>query len=145
MGLNAANFWSWDYCRQHLPHLWDKVRDFPWPSAPAEKDIAEKYIEALNAHDPIRLATMYTADGVHINATRSVQGLEGILTWYNTFLNQIFPNASFKLTGYSGVGNSRHLTWEGTSNSSKILNGNDTIGLRDGKIAYHYTYFTIQR
>jgi hypothetical protein len=145
LGLSAANFWSWDYCRQHLPHLWDKVRDFPWPSTPAAKDIVEQYIEALNARDPLRLATMYSPDGVHINATRTVQGPEKILTWYNTFLNQLFPNASFKLTGYSGVGNSRHFTWEGTSSIGNILNGNDTFGLREGKITYHYTYFTIIR
>ena len=143
LGLSAANFWSWDYCRQNLPKLWDRVSQYPWPSAPAVADIAEQYLEALNGRDPLRLATMYNTDGVHVNATRTVQGLEKIMTWYNTFLYQIFPNAVFRMTGFSGTGNSRHLTWEATSPAGQIFNGNDTLGLRDGKIAYHYTYFTI--
>jgi len=145
MGLTAANFWSWDYSRKHLPHLWDEVSDFSWASGIPEPDIVEEYIYALNAHDPVALTVLYNSDGVHINADRSIQGHEKILAWYNTFLNQYFPNGEFKMTGYTGVGNSRHLTWEASSPNAEIREAKDTFGLRDGKIAYHYSYYKIDK
>lgn len=143
MGLSAANFWSWDYTRQRLPALWDRISDFPWTGAPTTPDIVHRYIEALNTRDPLNVTTMYALNGVHITTTHSVQGMEKILTWYNTFLNQTMPSATFNLTGYSGSGSSRHFTWTAASPQGKILNGNDTIGIHDDKISYHYTYFNI--
>jgi len=55
----------------------------------------------------------------------------------------VLPNATFELTGYSGTGNSRHLTWTATSSAGQVTNGNDTFGLMNGKIGYHYTFFTV--
>lgn len=143
MGLSAANFWSWDYSRKYLPHLWDEASSFSWASGVPEPDLVEEYITALNAHDPVALTMLYNNDGVHINAERSIQGHEKILVWYNSFLNQSFPNGVFKMTGYTGVANSRHLSWEATSPSGKIRDAKDTFGLRNGKIAYHYSYYKI--
>jgi hypothetical protein len=53
------------------------------------------------------------------------------------------PNAKFTLTGFSGTGASRHLTWTATSPQGKVDNGSDTLGLSDGKIIYHYSFFTV--
>lgn len=144
IGLTGANFWSWDFARKNLPALWDQIAEFPWPSTPPPKDLPELYIEALNNQDVVKLAIMYSANAVHVNFRRTVQGNAAILTWFYTFLNQIFPKGRFKLTGVSGSGNSRHFTWEAVSETGfSITNGNDTLGITNGKINYHYTYFTV--
>jgi len=144
LNLSAANFWSWDSARSgSLPGLWEAVRDYPWPSAALPKDIVEQYFTALNTKDPNRVAELYAPHGVHINATRTVKGTDAIQAWYHSLFTQILPNARFELTGYSGSGNSRHLTWTATSSMGSVQNGNDTLGLINGKIAYHYTFFTV--
>ena len=143
LNLEGGNFWSWDYARKNLTDVWNAVRDYPWPSAAPPKDMSERIIAALNKRDPLKATTLYAPLGVHVTAARTIQGPEAILAWYNTLLNQILPNAQFALTGYSGTGNSRHFTWTAASTAGDVLNGNDTLGLQDGKIAYHYTFFTV--
>ena len=32
LGLTAANFFQWEYCRAQLPKLWTTVSDFDWPA-----------------------------------------------------------------------------------------------------------------
>ena len=91
----------------------------------------------------MQVALLYDEAGAHVNAERTVQGLEGLLGWYNSLLNDILPEATFTLTGLGGTGNARHMTWSATSSLGEVKNGNDTFGLLDGKIAYHYTFFTV--
>jgi hypothetical protein len=141
--LPAANFWSWQHCRAYLRPVWDQISEFPWASAPVEKDIPEKYIDALNTHDPLNVVLLYTLIGAHVDSQSAIQGPEKLLAWYHNFLNSTLPDATFELTGSSGTGNSRHITWAATSSNGKVLNGNDTMGLIDGKISYHYTFFTV--
>ena len=146
LNLTGANFWEWSSARSSdLPGVWDAVRDFPWGSAPAPKEICERYLEALNSHDPAEMLNLYTNTAIHINASRSTQGLDNLRTWYVQVFNTLLPEAVFKLTGYSGTGSSRHLTWTAVSPKGRVNNGNDTLGLLDGKIAYHYSFFTVQK
>ena len=111
---------------------------------PLPREICERYITALNSHDPNELLALYTNTAVHINASRSVQGLDNLRAWYTQLFNTLLPDATFKLTGYSGTGNSRHLTWTAASANGRVNNGNDTLGLQGGKINYHYSFFSIQ-
>ncbi len=144
LNLSSVNFWSWDSARPALPDLWTVVANFPWEGAPPPVlDITEQLVEALNTHDPDKVAALYTENAVHVNAVRTIQGKANIRTWYATLFGQILPNAKFTLTGYSGKGNSRHMVWEAVSSAGAVRNGNDTLGLQDGKIAYHYTFFTV--
>jgi len=143
LNLTAANFWEWGHTRTYLPDVWDAIRDFPWSTTPLPQDITVRYINALNSHDINRITNLYTPSAVHVNAARTVQGAAAIRTWYQTLFNQILPNSHFTHTGFSGSGNSRHFTWSATSNAGKVNNGSDTIGLISGKIAYHYTFFTV--
>jgi hypothetical protein len=141
--LQGGSFWEWSNCRLNLPEAWDAIRSFSWSGTPFPQDITAQYIAALNKHDPNLVVNLYTPTAVHVNAARTVQGTTAIRTWFHSFFSQILPNAEFTLTGFSGTGSSRHLTWTATSSSGKVNNGNDTLGLVDGKIAYHYTFFTV--
>jgi hypothetical protein len=142
--LNAANFWSWDYARRNLPNIWQAIANYDWPTVPLQKDITELYIDALNAHDAVKLATMYPPTGAHFYKNQALQGPADILKWYHTFFTQTFPNGVFQITNVSGAGNVRHFNWTGsTPDGRTITNGKDTIGVQDGKIAYHYKFFSV--
>jgi len=143
LNLTATNFWEWANCRQYLPEVWDAVRDYSWATTPAAADIALQYIAALNSHDPDQIVNLYAPNAVHVNASRTVQGVEALRAWYQVLLNQYLPNATFILTGYDGTGNNRNLTWTATSPAGNVLDGNDTLGLINDRIAYHYTFFNI--
>jgi hypothetical protein len=87
---------------------------------------------------------LYTNQAIHITAARTSQGLDNLRAWYIQLFNMLLPDASFTLTGYSGSGNSRHLTWTAVSSKGRVNNGNDTFGLLDGRINYHYSFFTVK-
>ncbi len=110
---------------------------------PREKDIAEKYIDALNTHNPDNVLPFYRSTAVHITPIRTVQGISHVKAWYAELFILKLPAATFRLTGYTGLGSSRQFTWTATSHKGRVVNGNDTFGLVGGKIAYHYSSFTI--
>ncbi|MEN8172221.1 MAG: nuclear transport factor 2 family protein [Chloroflexota bacterium] len=145
--LSAANFWAWHNCRDILTpkhEIWNTIADFKWdPGPPPPPDITQRYIFNLNKHDVERVANLYKTTAVHVTSARTIVGIDKIKSWHGYLLKQILPQASFKLTGYSGTGNSRHFTWTAKSDSGTVSNGSDTFGLADGKIAYHYSYFTV--
>ena len=143
LNLSAASFWEWANCRQYLPEVWNAIRDYPWATSPVAADIALQYIAALNSHNIDQILNLYAPNGVHVNAARTIQGVGALRTWYQTLLNQYLPNATFILTGYDGKGNNRNLTWTATSSAGNVLDGNDTLGLINDRIAYHYTFFNI--
>jgi len=144
LNLSAANFWEWTHTRQYLPALWDAIKDYSWPSTPLPADISLQYIAALNSHNPDQVISLYSPNAVHVNAARTIQGVQAIRVWYQTFLNQLLPNGTFILTSFSGTGSTRQLTWTATSSAGAVLDGNDTFGLLNDKITYHYTFFTVK-
>ena len=101
------------------------------------------YIDSLNTGNVETVVSLYNPSAVHINAARTAAGIDALRAWYTTVFNQYLPGAKFKLTGFSGTGASRHFTWTATSSRGKVENGNDTLGLANNKIAYHYTFFTV--
>lgn len=147
MNLSALNFWEWYDARAGImPNVWEVIRDYPWSGTPASKDMCEDYIELLNTHDAKKVLDQYSSSSVHITSARTIQGRAAIYTWYTTLFTQVLPNAKFTLTGYSGSGNSRHMTWTATSDSGTVQNGRDSFGLlNDGKINYHYSFFSVTR
>ena len=142
-GLAGVNFFSWDECRAYLPKVWDTVATYSWNSSPVPADLSNQFIAALNSRDASRVVSFYHPEAVHITFTRAVRGTDAIRSWYNTVFTQTLPNARFTLTGSSGTGNSRHLTWTAQSPNGTVDNGNDTLGLMDGKIAYHFSSFSV--
>lgn len=143
LNLTAANLYSWDSTRQHVPEVWNTVRDYPWSAPSAPIDITGQYVSALNSRDPDLLLGLYSPSAVHVTASRTIQGHQALRTWYRGLFDRILPNGKFTLTGFSGSGNSRHFNWTATSNRGSVQNGNDTFGLSDGKITYHFSFFSI--
>lgn len=143
LNLEAVNFWEWAHCRAYLPEVWTAIRDYPWSQEPPPQDIAQQLISVLNSHNPDQVTNLYAPAAVHVSAARTVQGVGAIRAWYQTFFNQVLPGASFNLTGYTSSGSSRQLNWTATSSNGRIENGNDTLSVINGKIAYHFTSFTV--
>jgi hypothetical protein len=143
LNLTAANFYSWDSCRANLPDVWNSTAEYEWFPQPKPADITEQYIEALNNRDFDQLINLYNPNAVHITAARSVQGSKEMRIWYEALLSSLLPNAIFLHTGFSGSGNSRHLTWTATSDIGAVHNGNDTFGLYKDRITYHYSFFSL--
>lgn len=144
MGLTAVNAWSWEYASRsaHLD-LWQAMADFDWPPMAPVPDISERLIGRLNQHNPAHVAELYHDNAAHVTGARTVVSRGAISEWYNILFTQLLPNAQFELTGRGGNGNSRRFTWTAESDNGCVLNGNDTLGLLNGMIQYHYTYFTI--
>lgn len=145
LNLTAANLYSWDSCRANLPEVWKTSANYEWFPQGKPADITEQYIEALNNRDLDQIIDLYNSNAVHITAARSVQGGEEMRIWYEAMLSSLLPNAKFLHTGFSGSGNSRHLTWTAASDMGLVHNGNDTFGLYKGKITYHYSFFSLSR
>jgi hypothetical protein len=143
--LPGANFWSWDFSTQAAyVDLWNAVENFPWPTSPSS-DIAEQLVTTWNTHDPARMLALYQDNAAHVTSTRTVVGSAAISAWYTDLFTNRLPNAVFRITGYTGNGTSRHLTWTAASPAGNVLDGNDSLGIRDGKLQYHYTYFTVKK
>ncbi len=143
LNLTAANFWEWANCRRYLPEVWETISRHPWSDEPSAPDIARKYIDALNSRDLDRILGLYAPNAVHVNAARTVQGITAIRSWYENLFSQVIRNPKFVLTGHTGSGNTRNLTWTASGENGRVRNGNDTLGLLEDKISYHYTFFNV--
>lgn len=141
--LTAVNFFEWYYGRTILTPQWNTIAAYPWPPYPAPVDIPQQYITALNSHNSELVAKLYTSQAVRITSSQTIQGTDAIKNWFTAFFNSTLPNATFKLTSSTGSGSTRHFTWEAASSKGNIKNGNDTLGIINNQIAYHYSYFTI--
>lgn len=139
--MSGVNFWSWDYCRAKLPDIWNTIASYDWPSAPnPEKGTIDKLIDGLNKKDMGGIAELYTEDAIHINAMRTIQGRAAIRDYYNEFLHSDLSNdATFRPVSIEGDAQSKLLTWQIVINNSVTATYEDTIGLLNGQIIYHYS------
>jgi len=144
LNLSSANFFSWDYARAKLQDVWATMSAFSWENGTTTLDIVDQWINAMNSHNAATVAALYTGIALHISRANTVQGSTGIQAYYTNLFTSVLPGATFQLTGIGGTGASRHFTWTATaSNGKKVQNGSDSIGLINGKIAYHYTHFDV--
>ena len=140
LNFSAVNFYSWDYCRLNLPHIWDTISGFNWPySLNLTKDIVELFIDAINIRNLDMIISLYHSNAAHITVQSTIQGIASIRTWYDLLINQSMANFHFETSAIESSQNSRHIHWKAVSNEGKIKSGIDTIGLLDGKIIYHYS------
>jgi len=145
LNFNAANFWEWGNTRLHLPAVWDTISRYPWESMSSAGDISQRYLAALNAHNPEQLMALYNPNAVHITRDSTLQGIPAIRKWYENLFRQQLPNAIYAMNWISGDKIFRHFAWTATAFSGKVLDGSDTLGLAKEQIAFHYTSYTISK
>jgi hypothetical protein len=146
MGLEAANFWAYDFAtRTTMIDLWEAVAAFDWPGDRQVADMPERLVGRLNEKDASLVAGLYLDNAAHVTGERTVVGREAVRTWYETLLHQVLPNATFQVTGKSGSGTTRQFTWTARSDRGAVVDGSDTLGLNSegGRIQYHYTSFSL--
>jgi len=144
LGLSAANAWSWDFAkRPKYMNLWNAMADFDWPASAPVADMPERLIGRMNEHDPVFVSGLYADRAAHVTGERTIVGKDPVQQWYQSLFTNILPNAQFEVMGKSGEGRTRHFMWRATSEQGVVMDGNDTLGLIDGRIQYHYTYFTV--
>ncbi len=145
MGLSAANAWSWDVgSRPAYKDLWGAVSDFDWPTDPPVADMPERLIGRLNQHDRELVARLYAENAAHVTGKQTIFSRQAIADWYGKLIRETLPEAKFEITGKAGSGSTRHYTWTAQSSRGQVVDGNDTLGLREGKIQFHFSYFTVR-
>lgn len=145
MGLFAANAWSWDFAsRTPYRDLWNAIAAFEWPAKPPAADMPERLFGRLNQQDPKLIAGLYHEKAAHVTGQRTIVGRDSIRKWYGELLKNRLPAADFKLTGKNGSGKTRHFTWNAESSKGVVIDGNDTIGINEGRIYFHYSYYTVR-
>jgi ketosteroid isomerase-like protein len=123
--------------------MWNAVANFDWsPKLPGDT-VPDQLVSSLNAHDIAFVPKLYTPDAAHVTGARTAIGVEAIQNWYTQLFGELLPGASFQITSKNVAGRTAHFTWNAASDRGRVLDGNDTLSLRDGKIQYHYTYFTL--
>ncbi len=148
LNMTGVNFFSWDACRAKLPALWSALTGYSWgwsaPEPTPVADVSETFIKALNTKNLDTIMALYNSESVHIDAESTIQGTSAIRAWYSNLLTNQLPSATFKLGTNTISGTTRHFNWTATSSGGSVSDGTDTLGLVDGKIAYHYTFFNIK-
>ena len=143
LGLSGVNFWSWDYCRRSLPGLWDTIAAFEWPgSVNPAKDIVDLLVEAINSRNVSSILQFYQLDAVHIDAKETIQGQSSLSGWYTELINSELKDKTIRILEYSKKDPTRQFSWIAKSANGDTIEGNDTLGLLDNKIIYHYSSFT---
>ena len=145
LGLSAANAWSWDIGTRPAYHdLWNAVAEFEWPTDPPVADMPERLVGRWNDHDRDLVAGLYAENAAHVTGERTVFSRPAIADWYGKLFQEMLPGATFEVTGKAGSGTTRHYTWTAQSSRGQVFDGNDTLGLKEGKIQFHFSYFTIR-
>lgn len=154
LGLTGVNAWSWDIAsRSAYSDLWAAVAEFEWPFKDPEPpeppgpepiaDMPERLIGRLNEGEPSLVAGLYAENAAHVTGARTVFSRPAIAEWYRKLLKETLAGAKFEVTGKVGTGSTRHYTWTARSPRGQVLDGNDTLGLYEDRIQFHFSYFNI--
>lgn len=144
--LPAANLYSWDYATAPgRTDMWDAAADFPWLSGSGRDDVEgpiTRYFEALNSGNLDRVLAVYMANAALVTPERTRVGRAAVAEWLAGFLADL-RGAAFTVHALSGAANSRQVSWAARSDRAQILDGEDTFGVLQGAIVYHFTRFTL--
>jgi len=146
LGMTAANFYSWDYSRKSLLPVWNEIAKYSWPvssTIPPNTDPLTKIFTALNAHVYDPFLDIYDANAVLVTPKQTYQGNAAVRAFFGQMLMNQLNDGVFTVTSKEESGNTIHYTWTCNSYRGKVTNGSDTLGIKDGKVVYHYCYYTI--
>ena len=153
LGLPAANFFDWDFCRKSLPKLWAAIADFDWPAPsqlvpgvitpgttlpppPPEPDaFATSFLAALNSRQAEQIAILYAPVALRVCDTRLLTGATAIQQDYATFFAGLPGGDSFIMTHIEVADDVRYLAWK-----AGLLTGQTTLVLEDEKINLDFTF-----
>jgi hypothetical protein len=163
LNFPAVAFYSWDYCSSKNPGLWQPIAAYDWKGAAAPavsqpsaggaappvqpaplktSEIPGKFIAALNARSVDALAELYGPTAVHVTGQGARQGADQVRAFYADLLARL-PGAQFALAGANEISPaSIQFKWTAANAADAITDGNDTLGVMDGRIVYHTTLFT---
>ena len=148
LDLKAANFYSWDYSRLHLVPVWDEIARYNWPAQGTPQvpsaDPVTGIFEALNSMQFDPMLDLYAANAVLVTPQQTIQGNTNIRAFYGQMLTNLLNDGDFRIISKEKKDNTIHYTWTCNSKRGIVTDGKDTIGIKDGKIIYHYCYFTIE-
>ena len=139
LNLPAVNFWYWEGCRRDMPGIWDMISAYNFGEIRQSVDIANNFISSLNEKKPEKVLDFYQDNAVHICVAGAIQGKQAIRTWVETLI-QAYPNNDISLISASQQDDTVSFHWEVTNQNETLLEGRDTIGLKDNKISYHYSF-----
>ena len=139
LGLTGVNFWYWEGCRRYMPQFWDLVRDAVYIPPTQTKTLPERFIEALNKKDLQTLVNFYTKNSVLIRVESANQGREAIRGWIASHIEAHKPG-KFKLIDQAHSKGAFSFRWESVAANGRRVEGRDTLGVKEGKILYHYAF-----
>jgi hypothetical protein len=123
-----------------MPELWKTISDFNWPTTPnPEKGLPEKLIDAINSKNLSTLISLYSDDAIHITAERTIQGKSALRDYFENLLKNDLQGHILKIDDVRGNDKTQHFSWVELKESSEINQGEDTIGILNEKILYHYS------
>jgi hypothetical protein len=144
-GLPGINFWNWDYAGSPQgSDLWNVIANVTWPGAAQPQDTIEALFQALNQGDVEAIVRLYEPDATLVTPSRTVQGQHELRAYYVDLLSSLAPHGQFAIQNRVDEPSAGHVTWAVVSQTpSGLKNGQDTIGLRQGKIQYHSSLYQL--
>lgn len=139
LNIPAVNFWEWGRCRRDLPHFWDLVKGYPYHGPSQATSLPSKYISAMNSHDPNQVLKFYHHNAVLIRTANAVRGTQDIRVWIRSLMEK-YAKGEFKLLIETHSKNIHNFRWQAEDLSGNQSEGRDTMGLKDDKIIYHYSF-----
>lgn len=141
--LPGLNFYTWDSAIIK-DDLWQAVKKVKLAANSSIDPVIKDYFDALNSGDIELVKSCYLGDAVRIANKKSVTGYTSIADQVDDFLHQL-PDARFTVASITAAQNSRTVRWSARSNAGAVEDGSDSIGLIDGRIAYHASTYTIRK
>jgi len=139
LNLPAVNFWYWEGCRRDMPEFWDLISAYNYGETGQNVTIASNFINALNKKDSSAVLDFYLDNAVHICVAGAIQGKQAIRTWVETLI-QAYPNNEISLISASQQDDTVSYRWQVSNHNGIALEGRDTIGVKDNKIRFHYSF-----
>ena len=155
LGIEAVNFFSWDYCRTHYPSIWQTISDFEWefppitppePPAPPVEPVSfeEAYLIALNVHSVDEMMKLYKDNATLVTRDRILRGTDSIRVWYRQYFDTMLPNAVFTFKKTNKIGDMHFINWNAEADTGNVTNGRDTVMVSKDKVSLHFSYFTVR-
>jgi ketosteroid isomerase-like protein len=97
----------------------------------------------LNARDYSSILDIYAKNAVLVTPKKTIQGEENIKAFYEQVIAVELKKGDFRVTYKKIIDNTIHYRWTCTSQTGNVVNGKDTLGIRNNKVIYHYCFYSI--